>query len=52
MKETKMSILSDDNISFFNSEYILGSLCAPVNKELCDMDVIGLSALMALFPKF
>ena len=41
MKETIISMRSQETISFFSSVYICGSCAAPVKSELCAIDVPG-----------
>ena len=48
INETKRSIESEDKISFFNSESILGSFLDPVNKAFSTIDVSGCTALIVL----
>ena len=50
IKETSISMRSAETISFFSSVYICGSWIAPVNRELCAMEVSGRSRSFALFP--
>ena len=50
IKETSMSILSAEAISFFSSLNICGSCRAPVKRELCATEVSGRIQSFAFFP--
>ena len=50
IKETSISMRSAETISFFSSVYICGSWIAPVNRELCAIEVSERSRSFALFP--
>lgn len=50
MNDTSISMRSEDTISFFSSVYICGSCTAPVNSELCAIDVSGRATSAAVLP--